>query len=181
MFALLKDKNPYEASAPHLYAAALERVRTPVLYTLYGVPDTLDGRFDLLSLHIFMIMNRVMEEQGAAELNQALFDAVFADMDQMLREMGIGDMGVPKRMRRMMKAFNGRMNAYQSALADDQALEDALIRNLYGTLDAVEAEHVERIKTYVQKQIEFIKDQPISDIMKGVIRFEGIEDVEEKE
>ncbi len=101
------------------YAVVLEQARNPRFYTDFGVPDTFDGRFEVLVAHLFIIMH-VTGEQGeeARGFNQALFDAAFADMDQTLRNMGIGDMGVPKHMRRMMTGFNGRMHAYEEALDD---------------------------------------------------------------
>ena len=127
MLEPLKKKNLYAQAAEAAYAAMLEHIRKPAFYKDYGVPDTFDGRFELLVLHAFLVIERAGSE--GQEFAQALFDVLFADMDQTLREIGIGDMGVPKHMRRMMKAFNGRMHAYHAG-----PLGTALGRNLYGTL-----------------------------------------------
>lgn len=172
MFALLKKKNPYEEAARAVYAATLAHTREPVFYEDYGVPDSFDGRFDLLVLHVFLILQRVLEEDRAlAEVfNQALFDATFADMDQTLREMGIGDMGVPKHMRKMMRAFNGRMHAYSAAL-EQGALGDALRKNLYGTVD-VGDEVLEKMEAKAQAMLLTLKAQPFDDIFSGRIKFE---------
>lgn len=129
-----------------LYAMALDSTTNEIFYTRYGVPDTFDGRFDLLLLHMFIILNAIMDDPDYPKVSQALFDTTFKNMDQTLREMGIGDVGVPKHLKRMMKAFNGRMYSYQWAIAPDsiskdgleefdfpESLSDALKRNLYGT------------------------------------------------
>tara|TARA_R110001592_G_scaffold79054_1_gene236701 strand:- start:33982 stop:34587 length:606 start_codon:yes stop_codon:yes gene_type:complete len=141
----LKSKDN-KAVAGQLYACALYNTRESVFYEEYGVPDTFDGRFDLLLVHVFITLNVLIGHERYEKLSQALFDRVFQDMDQTLREMGIGDMGVPKHMKRMMKAFNGRMHSYQLAIdpssMDEQDIEgltpttlkDALKRNLYGTV-----------------------------------------------
>lgn len=168
MFALFKSKNPYEQDARRVYAAILEHIRQPVFYTDYGVPDTLDGRFDMMALHMFMVMDRALAEApGGADFNQALFDVTFADMDQNLRESGIGDVGIPKHMRRMMKGFNGRLHAYNRSLADDAALEATLVRNVYGTLETPEFEKVKKMKAYVQASRDMLKARSFEDLMAG--------------
>jgi cytochrome b pre-mRNA-processing protein 3 len=165
MLGLLRKRNPYEHNARAVYAAALKKVREPSFYTAYGVPDTFDGRFDLLLLHVFLVINRMVDEQGVgAEFNQALFDVTFADMDQTLREMGIGDMGVPKHMRRMMKAFNGRMHVYQDAFKNG-FLRTALIKNLYGTCSVTPFKQAEMMETYLRATALALKGRPMHDIL----------------
>lgn len=131
-----KKNTAYSSSVEDLYQHALKNTRQEVFYIKYGVPDSFDGRFDLLLLHIFIILHSLMKEKAYNEISQNLFDTMFKDMDQTLREMGIGDMGIPKHMKRMMKAFNGRMHTYQNALESHETdlLCDALKRNLYGTV-----------------------------------------------
>ena len=174
MLGLFKEKNPYVQPAKQVYAAILSHIRQPVFYKEFGVPDTFDGRFDLMLLHIFMILHRMLEDgQAEAEaFNQALFDVTFADMDQTLREMGIGDMGVPKHQRKMMKAFNGRMHAYEQALKDGQ-LEDTLRRNLYGTLESPNEKQIAKMAKSVQDRLKFLKTMHSTDILNGHIGFEG--------
>lgn len=167
MLALLKSKNSYETAARGLYAQILEKTRQPVFYRRFSVPDTFSGRFDLLLLHIFVVINRVANEGRAGkDLGQALFDATFADMDQTLREMGIGDMGVPKHMRRMMKAFNGRVHAYSAALEDTEKLEQALRRNLYGTLSDVSDKPLRGMADYLRSCITVLDRLPLDDILE---------------
>ncbi len=124
---LFKQKN---GLAKDLYASALTNARKEIFYHKYCIPDTFDGRFDLLLLHIFIILNRAMGRDDYRQLSQDIFDVMFKDMDQTLRERGIGDVGIPKHMKKMMKAFNGRMHAYQDALEFD-GLKEAIARNLY--------------------------------------------------
>ena len=117
-----------------LYGAAIEIARRPDLFAKYGVTDNVDGRFDALALVVSLVMRRLKEmgEEGR-ELSQHLFDSMFADMDLSLREMGAGDIGVAKRVRVMSEAFFGRLQAYVTALDnnDRAALGAALSRNLF--------------------------------------------------
>lgn len=166
MFAFLKKKNPYADAALDIYGQLVTRAKARIFYDGYGVPDTLDGRFDMVLLHCFLIINRLVDEgQAGRDFNQALFDATFASMDQTLREMGIGDMGVPKRMRRMMQSFNGRMHAYAEAVKSGE-IENALRRNLYAGA-YVDAIALEKMVDYVRISSEALKARPVTDILEG--------------
>mgnify|MGYP003378942691 CR=1 FL=1 len=109
--------------------------RQPALFGPGGVPDTLEGRFDLVSLHVALLIGRLHRDVDPAgpALAQAVFDAMFADMDINLREMGVSDMVVGKRVKRMWEAFHGRATAYEAALdsGDDATLAEALVRNVW--------------------------------------------------
>ena len=172
MFGLFKSKNPYAQPAEHVYGAVLDQTRRSVFYTDYGVPDSFDGRFDLLLVHIYLVLQVMLDETRAEaeDFNQALFDETFKDMDQTLREMGIGDMGIPKHMRKMMRAFNGRMHAYQAGL-DESDLEDALRKNLYGTLEDVDSAHIKAFEKYMMNTLKFLKAQGADAILAGTIEF----------
>ena len=110
----------------------VEQARQPVFFTEYGVPDTLDGRFELICLHAFLYLHRLKaERRTASRLCQGFFDTMFADFDRSLREMGTGDLSVGKQVKRMAQAFYGRIRAYEEGLAGDEAaLPAALARNL---------------------------------------------------
>jgi cytochrome b pre-mRNA-processing protein 3 len=171
MLNLFKRKNPYEGAARILYAQALEQTRDPEFYSKFGVPDSFDGRFDLLLLHIFLLMERMLGEPNVGQsFNQALFDVTFADMDQTLREMGIGDMGIPKHMRRMMKAFNGRMHAYSEA-AEPEAFKEVLAKNLYGTVQEPDAAHITAMLAYVQSVRRVLGAKQATDILENGVKF----------
>ena len=117
-----------------LYTAAVTAARDPYLFTEIGAPDTLDGRFDVIGVYAFLAIQRLKREpEPGPELAQALFDAMFSDMDINLRELGVGDMVVGKRVRAMWEAFHGRALAYATAMeaGDIPALEAALSRNIW--------------------------------------------------
>lgn len=171
MFGALFKQNKQEVrnrdAAQHLYESALQSVRSPVFYTEYEVPDSFDGRFDLLLIHLFIILQRLQGREDYQQISQDVFDVTFKNMDQTLREMGIGDMGIPKHMKRMMKAFNGRMHSYQAAIDPSKldgidleglkitSLEDALRRNLYGTvMDEVSDAAVKKMEDYIRLNLE---------------------------
>ncbi len=124
----------HERAGFSLYTAAVQAARAPVYFQSLGVPDTLDGRFDLVGLFAALVIRRTraLPAPGPA-LAQAVFDAMFADMDFNLRELGVGDLAIPKRMRAMWEAFHGRALAYEAPLAarDAQALSSALARNVW--------------------------------------------------
>jgi len=169
----LKKKTQYEVGARDIYEHMIVQTALPAFYERYGVPDNFDGRFDLLVLHGFMIIQRLINEGASGQaFNQALFDEMFANIDQNLRQMGIGDMGIPKHMKRMMKAFNGRMNAYQASLDDGGDLSyDVLRRNLYGTLDEVPETGIQAMREYCERQIALLSDIDAQEILSGRFTF----------
>lgn len=153
---------------------SLAHIRLPDFYVRCGVPDTFEGRFDLLLVHLFLLMNRILPEQGGDVLSQALFDAAFQNMYQTLREMGVGDVGVPKRMKKMMLAFNGRMNAYKNALESenpDMALKEALHRNLYSGVVQLDDPAIHAMAEYMRAQIKNLSSIQTEDLMMGVFSF----------
>jgi len=161
-----------EEQAAALYLAVVAQARAPEFYHAGGVPDTLDGRFEAIVLHMFLVLHRLADAHGeTAELGQALFDRMFADMDQSLREMGAGDMGVGKRVRRMAEGFMGRVAAYRAALAGDgDTLEAALTRNLYGTLTRPPP-GLPAMAAYVRAAAAGLAAQPLAEITAGRPRF----------
>ena len=127
--------------AEKLYADVIRLARRPEFFQKYGVADNVDGRFDLLSLVVILVMRRLksLDDDGKA-LSQNLFDSMFADMDLTLREMGAGDIGVSKRVRVMAEAFMGRLDSYVTAIDsnDRKAFSAALVRNLFRGNEAVD-------------------------------------------
>ena len=127
-------RDPHRPAAEALYAVAVAAARDPVLFARLGIPDTLDGRFDSLSLFVVLLIDRLQAapDPGPA-LAQAVFDAMFHDMDRNLREMGVGDQSLPRRMKAMWNAFHGRALAYRPGLAAEDAgeLAAALARNVW--------------------------------------------------
>jgi cytochrome b pre-mRNA-processing protein 3 len=127
-----RKRNRQEHAAYALYGAAVAAARDPHLYAALGVPDTLDGRFDSLCLHVFLLIRRLNTEGEAGKtMAQAVFDAMFHDMDINLREMGVSDLSVGKRNRAMWEAFHGRAAAYTQAWGDPAGLAAAIGRNIW--------------------------------------------------
>ena len=129
--------DPARKEAEAFYAAVVAQARRPEFYGELGVPDTLDGRFELVALHTFLILRRLKAQGQAGGAGQALVDLFVEDMDASLRELGAGDLGVGRKVQAMAKALYGRIAAYEAGLAGSgEALEAALRRNLYGTAPA---------------------------------------------
>lgn len=147
-----------------LYSKIVDQARTPAFYLEYGVADTVDGRFDMILLHLFLILQRLEEEgEGQAKLQRQLQEAFVADMDRSLREMGVGDMSVGKQVKKMSVAWFGRAEAYRKALQleDNNALEDALSRNVYRDDSGGD---VTRLALYARACCEGLSQQSIHDI-----------------
>lgn len=170
-------RDPVSEAAETAYGTIVRQAREPALYQRYGVADTLDGRFDLLVLHAALVMIRLRGEGGDSDrFAQALFDTLFVDMDQSLREIGVSDVSIGKKVKQMGRAFYGRLEAYDSALhalegdRREQELAEALLRNLYrqeeqGDLPAVET------AAYVIRQAEHLAGLPSSEIVSGRVSF----------
>ena len=142
-----------------LYGMIVAQARMPSFYRDYAVPDTVNGRFELIVLHLTLLLDRLAHDPKLRHLGQAAFDQFCQDMDHNLREMGVGDLAVPKEMRRMGEAFYGRAQAYRAALAtaDDSALAEALARNIYGGSTPLPA--VARLAAYMREAVRDLKAQ----------------------
>lgn len=155
-----------EPGIARLYQSIVVQARQPVLYRDFGVPDSVDGRFDLLLLHAILAMRSL--NSGA---RQALFDLMFADMDQSLREMGVGDMSIGKKIKPMIAAFYGRAKAYDVALSgSDQELAEVLQRNLYRKASASD-QQIAAMTSYVRQLSQHLAKQAASAIQSGEIQF----------
>jgi len=137
-----------------IYGMIVAQARDPLFYSHLGIPDTVDGRFDLLVLHLWIVLRRLRQGNGGKERAQALFDRFCEDMDDNLREMGVGDLAVPKRMQAFGEAFYGRAAAYDLALSigpgndnDQGPLAQAICRNI---LDGVGLDNARRLAAYAQ-------------------------------
>lgn len=160
-----------EAAGKALYAAAVEQARTPALYAQLAAPDTVEGRFELYSLHVLMLIERLRGGgEQAAETSQALFDTYVGSLDDALREMGVGDLSVGKKMRRLGEAFYGRAKSYEAA-DDRPALEALLRRTVYaGDAEAPAA----GLADYVEAARGALSGQPLESILGGEVRWPAI-------
>lgn len=139
------------ATIEAIYGAIVAQAREPVFYRDMGVPDQVEGRFDLIVLHLWLVMRRLRAIDGGAEWSQRLFDHFCSDMDANLREMGVGDLTVPKRMKEFGEAFFGRVATYDNAWEDvsGAALRVALARNILGL--PTEPQKAVPLAAYVRK------------------------------
>lgn len=144
---------PDKSRAQHLYIALVDQARNPVFYTELGVPDTLDGRFDVIVLHMHLVLQRLQagfeRSPELRELSRTLIEYYFADMDRSLREMGVGDTGIRYKVQKMSSAFYGRLEAYGMAGDSPKLWPEALRRNIYGTTDAPDAGQVAAFTGYI--------------------------------
>ena len=157
--------------AERLYQSILKASRQPNLYTEFEVRDHLDGRFDMLCLHISLLMGRLrmLPEDVHKPLNQELFDRFFADMDFTLREMGVGDLGVGKRVRKMSEAFMGRLHAYTKSLEKNDKTELALVlaRNIRRSHDCNDADR--RMADYVLESRDRLSAASDNEMQAGTV------------
>lgn len=168
-------KNPPERA---IYAQIVALARQPWLYRNAGVADTVTGRFDMITLHGFMVIEKLREtgEQGA-NLAQRLFDQIFEDMDHNLREMGVGDLSVGKKVRKMSEIFYGACSGYRKAIsAPEQAMPEqlraALSRNITG--DEVEESQLDNLLAYTLKLKRHIDQLDIQTILTGKLNADGL-------
>jgi cytochrome b pre-mRNA-processing protein 3 len=151
-----------------LYRTCVAQARHPVFYMARHVPDSVDGRFDLLILHVLLVIDRLKPH---TQETQQLFDILFADMDKNLREMGVSDVSIAKKMKPMMAAFYGRAKAYEEALAgSDEPLAEALRRNIYGKT-APTSEDVQGLTRYVRRAYAALAAQKTENILAGHLTF----------
>ncbi len=168
---LFKDKRQ-DPAVRSVYARIVEQARHPAFYSVSGVPDTLDGRFEMIALHVFLVLHRLKHDRHvAADFAQALFDILFLDMDSSLRELGAGDLGVGRRVKAMAKGFYGRVGAYEAGLEQGrQTMAAALRRNLYGTVEPRDLE-VQAMVHYVFREAAGLAAQDHGSLMSGKLVF----------
>jgi cytochrome b pre-mRNA-processing protein 3 len=167
-------RRPHERIGFELYGAAVAAARAPGFYAEIGVPDTAAGRFELVSLHVGLLIRRLRAERDktADALAQAVFDAMFGDMDVNLREMGIGDLSVGKRVKMLWEGFHGRAQTYAEALdAEDMpALAAALERNIWVKEEAPSGAG-ETLAGHAKRLSELLAGQDVAALLRGEVRF----------
>ena len=162
----------HERAGFALYTAAVRAARDPYYYTALAVPDTMDGRFDMIGLYTFLLIDRLHREgETGKALAQAVFDAMFLDMDHTLRELGIGDITVGRKNKAMWEALNGRRQAYEDAVAagDADALAEALGRNVWRGTPPEGASS--RLATLMLEQHRNLEAQGMADLLAGRVDF----------
>ena len=168
MFLRKKHQNERRGTIERLYGAIVAQARNPVFYAQLNAPDTVEGRFDLVVLHLFLVNERLasLGDEGKVAA-QELLDFFFEDMDGALREIGIGDLAVPKKMRSLAEAYLGRSAAYQAALSvrDRDALAAAISKNIYGS-EAASGE-ARTLAHYAERSADALKQAPVAAFFEG--------------
>jgi cytochrome b pre-mRNA-processing protein 3 len=164
-----KPRIPQRGTIGAIYGMIVTQAREPLFYRDLGVPDTVNGRFDLLVLHLWIVLRRLKSIEGGIGLSQALFDRFCDDMDGNLREMGVGDLTVPKRMQAFGEAFYGRAAAYDLALtAGEEPLAQALCKNI---LNGEQIENARRLAFYAEAVIKALAGLDDATLQSGSWRF----------
>jgi cytochrome b pre-mRNA-processing protein 3 len=165
---LLFSQRPARQAGRALYAAVVEQARAPAFYVDLAAPDTVEGRFEIYTLHVLLLLDRLRRNgEAAAETAQSLFDTYVKALDHALREMGVGDLSVGRKMRRLGEAFYGRVKSLEAAFAAlpaDEDLKALLKRTVYA-----EAENgpVSALAAYVLAQRANLAEQPLDDLLDG--------------
>jgi cytochrome b pre-mRNA-processing protein 3 len=166
----LFKKSPDPEAVLGVYRAIVAQSRQPVFYAEWGVPDTVTGRFDMICLHMALVFRRLNGAgKEATGFAQALFDLFFKDMDRNLREMGAGDLSVPKKIRNMGNLFYGLMTNLNEAMerSDRAEAEAVLQRNLF---DGADDAKVGLLADYLEAEFARLKLQPVEAVIGGKVR-----------
>lgn len=167
-------KNAEQQAADTIYAVIVAQARRTEFYEKASVPDSLDGRFELLVLHAFLYFFRLKgEDKEARDVGQLVFDTMFSDLDHNLREMGVGDMSIGKKIRKMSSAFYGRTAAYDGGLkvyaTQPEVLVAAISRNIFA--DGGAGDSAGAIAGYMQDCVDGLRQQATPAILKGRFSF----------
>jgi cytochrome b pre-mRNA-processing protein 3 len=167
-------RTPRDPSIASLYGAIVAQARVRAFYQCYGVPDSVNGRFELIVLHAVLLVSRLAREGAPGRLiGQAVFDHFCDDMDANLREMGVGDLAVPRQMRGIGEAFYGRQRVYEEVMAEPDLarLAVALGRNVYGSCGQAVPAGAERLAAYVCAAVGRLVAQDGAALCQGELRF----------
>lgn len=183
-FNWLRRPSPLKANAEKLYGAIVAQARLPEFYAKLGVPDTLEGRLSVLTLHIFAVLHRLRGEgadglASAQDLAQALVDHFSSDMDTVLREMGVSDLKVPKKVRDICAKTHGVVNVLQESYAAGETPFEESLADLL-PVPAERAEATSRaLSAYLQRAINGLAEQPLAALRQGNVQFPEVPHVEE--
>ena len=181
MLRWMIGRNGSQRTAQSLYDAIVAQSRLPVFYRDHCVPDTVTGRFEMIVLHMFLVLERLQAEPGdaaepAQRLAQALNEAFMANLDDAMREMGVADVRVGQRMHQAAGAFFGRLMAYRKAITAPEAgspdpLAAAIARNILVEVSDGAAVAARALALYTRTAATGLERQPGTDLMAGMVRF----------
>ncbi|KJC36002.1 ubiquinol-cytochrome C chaperone [Bradyrhizobium sp. LTSP885] len=168
-----KPQVPPRGTIETIYGMIVTQAREPLFYRDLGVPDTVNGRFDLLLMHLWLVLRRFKSVEAGSDLSQALFDHFCTDMDDNLREMGVGDLTVPKRMQAFGEAFYGRTAAYDLALTDsDEALAQSFCKNI---LNGANIDKAHELAAYARHAVTALARADAAALKQGAWSFPALQ------
>jgi cytochrome b pre-mRNA-processing protein 3 len=172
---IFAGRKPKKDLAHTLYVQLVKQARLPDFYAELGAPDTLEGRFELVTLHAFLLLHRLKSAgPDAKETAQQVFDVLFDDMDQTLRELGVGDLSVGKKIKSMAELFYGRMKAYDAGMdAEDDTLANAIRRIVFAEAQPA-VPQVKAFEQYMRAAVADLRQQSTDDILTGRIHFPSV-------
>jgi cytochrome b pre-mRNA-processing protein 3 len=162
-------------AASELYTKSVAAARVQDFYAAFAVPDTIEGRYEMIVLHVVLLLRRLRHPgEHQKRLAQALVDYMAADLDRSIRELGVGDLSVGKFMKRLGQGLYGRAAVYDKALDDEDqaALRDALLRNIYDG-DGPDDRILTAFAEYVKIQNVHLSAQPIGSMADGTVDFQA--------
>lgn len=167
-FPFGRKKRQQKAQALALYSAIVDMSRNADLFQACQIPDTVDGRFDVLSLHLFLVLRRVKQEKGQDDFADEVASVFATDMDRNLREMGVGDLSVGKHVKKMSAAFMGRFMAYDKALDDQDhdQLAAALKRNIFRDAP-VDPALIETLRNYTLAAYDLLQKTSLDQLLSA--------------
>lgn len=153
-------KSPGNAAVEAAYQSIVAQSRQPRFYAEWGIADTVTGRFDMITLHLALMLRRLKADPEGTALAQGLVERFFTDMDDSIRELGISDIGVPRKVRNMGKLFYGVANGLAAALdaADLSAVEAVLTKNFY---DGTGSDGSRALAAYAMAEAEALTARPV--------------------
>ena len=170
-----RSENAGRTAAISLYEQIVAAARQPAFYAHWNVPDTPIGRFEMISVHMVLFLHRIRGEAGDLQrIAQILTDEFFLDVDHSLRELGISDVGVPKRIKKLARMFFGRARSYSDALdsGDQVALAAAIARNVRP--DVTDWAETPAIAAYMRRASNHLASQPLTAFAEGQVRFGSV-------
>ena len=171
MLTWLRSRSRLGKTASALYGSIVTQARIPEFYTRAGVPDTMEGRFSVISVHMFLALERIRSEgANGDELARALLETFVTDIDDNMREIGIGDMGVPRRVKKAAAALHEQMEVYRAAITEssDTQLNAATTRYIVGQ-DGINQSSV--VASYIRRASNHLAQQSWGEIEAGRITF----------
>ena len=173
-FARWRARRANRILIDQIHGEIVAAARAPALFARWGVPDDLDGRFEMVTLHAGLVLGRLGDlGESAAQIAQDVVDSVFLGFDDALREMAISDAGVARRMKTMAGAFFGRSKVYSEAIRarDPAALAAALARNVYRKSNPADAPHAPELANYVLATSDALSREPLEVFAEGRFHF----------